>query len=199
LTRKLSVSLCVFKAASWRYFSKQSSQLVFMLIHTGKEALLSNMKLTSISKINIDATAASLPVSLRFICVDLIDSINTKIINYNSVFQCIYSNMILENERIQCISKQLEKLSLCSRISSLTRMSTTVWVNMIFLGFNFVLFNDKDRSDSEAVKSILTDLNFDFMYDDSLTSAQNLSLIQEFLPMFISYFRFLLGTEVIRT
>jgi hypothetical protein len=57
----------------------------------------------------------------------------------------------------------------------------------------------KIRSDSEAVKSILTDLNFDFMYDDSLTSAQNLSLIQEFLPMFISYFRFLLGTEVIRT
>jgi hypothetical protein len=31
-------------------------------------------------------------------------------------------------------------------------------------------------SDSEVVKSILTDLNFDFMYDDSLTSAQNLSI-----------------------
>jgi hypothetical protein len=69
---------------------------LYAAIHTGKEALLSNMKLTSISKVNIDATAASLPVSLRFICVDLIDSINTKIINSNSVFQCIYSNMILE-------------------------------------------------------------------------------------------------------
>jgi hypothetical protein len=50
--------------------SKQPLKLVFYAaIHTGKEAL-SNMKLTSISKVNIDATAASLPVSLRFICVD---------------------------------------------------------------------------------------------------------------------------------
>jgi hypothetical protein len=38
-------------------FSKQPLKLVFYAaIHTGKEALLSNMKLTSISKVNIDAT-----------------------------------------------------------------------------------------------------------------------------------------------
>jgi hypothetical protein len=43
-------------------FSKQPLKLVFYAaIHTGKEALLSNMKLTSISKVNIDATTASLP------------------------------------------------------------------------------------------------------------------------------------------
>jgi hypothetical protein len=34
---------------------------IYVAIHTGKEALLSNMKLTSISKVNIDATTASLP------------------------------------------------------------------------------------------------------------------------------------------
>jgi hypothetical protein len=92
-------------------FQNSPLKLVFYVaIHTGKEALLSNMKLTSISKISIDATTASLPVSLQFICVDSIDSINTKIIvliiPVFSFFQPIetgvYSNMILENERINC-------------------------------------------------------------------------------------------------
>jgi hypothetical protein len=43
--------------------------------------------------------------------------------------------MILENERIHCAwpgQEQLENFLLFSDI--LTRMSTTVWVNMIFLG-----------------------------------------------------------------
>jgi hypothetical protein len=71
--------------------------------------------------------------------------------------------MILENERINCAwpGQSSLKTFFCSRIS-LTRMSTTVWVNMFPIN-NFVFIQRQDMSDSEAVKSILTDLNFDFV------------------------------------
>jgi hypothetical protein len=173
-------------------FQNSPLKLVFYAaIHTGKEALLSNMKLTSISKVNIDATAASLPVSLRFICVDSIDSINTKIIVliilvfsfFQPIETGVYSNMILENERIHCAwpgQEQLENFLFVLGYHPYKNVYDSLGKHDFPWKTILSLFNDKDMSDSEAVKSILTDLNFDFMYDDSLTSAQNLSQFKSF-------------------
>jgi hypothetical protein len=120
--------LCAFSRQFSIQFSIQRNglKLVFYAAsHTGK-ALLSNMKLTSIIKVNIDATAASLPVSLRFICViRLIRSIQKLLFLYFVFFffpayqTGVYSNMILEMNVyiVHGLDKSSLKTFFCSRIS----------------------------------------------------------------------------------
>jgi hypothetical protein len=154
-----------FSSCIWNWWRQNSPlKLVFYAaIHTGKEALLSNMKLTSISKVNIDATAASLPVSLRFICVE-IDSINTKIIVLIILFFSLSRQVYILTWYLKMnvyIVHGLDKSSLktffCSRISPYKNVYDSLgkhdfpWLTILSL------FNDKDMSDSEVVKSILTD------------------------------------------
>jgi hypothetical protein len=139
------------------------------------------MKLTSISKVNIDATAASLPVSLRFICVDSIDSINTKIIVliilyfFSSLSRQVYilTWYLKMNVYAWPGQEQLENFLLLSSLQNVydsLGKHTFPWNNFVFI---------------QRHKDMWQIFELRFYVWWQLDIGTEFISIQEFLPMFI--------------